>query len=612
MGTFDFGSANTNPRNSGNGYANMLLGVITQYSEQSHRIAWLIGHSEWDAYAQDSWRVNPRFTLDYGLRVTHFPPWYERNEMTAAFYPERYDPSKAARIYRPVCRNGAAGNVACSNANQAAIDPAKPGVFLPFQLAGTVVPGSGDITNGIIPNGPGNDGVYYQYNKLFWGPRVGMAWDVTGDHKQAVRAAFGMFYDFPRGGNSRFIGIPPVSFNQVVQNITMDELASFSSGGSLTFTQNLTNAPKASLEKDRHTLPTSYQFNAAYQRDIGFSTTAEVAYVGNFTRNSLRTYNLDELPLYVFADPNNQFNQAALSQNYLFTKFPGMGNITDFTEDQETLRYHSLQISVQRRYNRGLQMGLAYTLSKGMGMQGWDPYTANPDLTINMGGRSVRGGEDALRERYWGPTNVDRRHNLVLNYSYLVPTIMEGNRILSAVLRDWQIAGVTKVLSGTAVNPSCSNGSTRGVAYSLPSYTNGVAARCNLTGEPINAGQRVDVDPANPDLLTAKYFNLAAFAMATPQSATVGDFGNAPLGLLRNPTVVNWDVTLERRFPIGNHRGLRLMIQGYNIFNTIQWTTMNANLTFTGANNVQSSTTAGQYGGVINPRQFALSVRFDW
>ena len=76
------------------------------------------------------------------------------------------------------------------------------------------------------------------------------------------------------------------------------------------------------------------------------------------------------LPLNVFADPNNQFNQTALSQNYLFTKFRGMGNITDFTNDLETLRYHSMQLSVQRRLSHGLQMGLAYTLSKGMGMQG--------------------------------------------------------------------------------------------------------------------------------------------------------------------------------------------------------------------------------------------------
>jgi hypothetical protein len=122
----------------------------------------------------------------------------------------------------------------------------------------------------------------------------------------------------------------------------------------------------------------------------------------------------------------------------------------------------------------------------------------------------------------------------------------------------------------------------------------------------------VDVNPANPDPLTAKYFNLAAFAMPTPASATVGDFGSAPLGLLRNPTVSGWDLTLERRFPVGNRRGVRLMVQAYNLFNQVQWTTMNAALTFTGANNVQSSTTAGQYGTVINPRQIGLSIRFDY
>jgi hypothetical protein len=257
-------------------------------------------------------------------------------------------------------------------------------------------------------------------------------------------------------------------------------------------------------------------------------------------------------------------------------------------------------------------MGLAYTLSKGMGMQGWDPYTADPNLTINMGGTMTQGGPDALRERYWGPTSVDRRHNLTINYSYAIPTLMRHNRWASAALGNWQVSGVTKLLSGTAANLTCTNSTTRGVAYSLPSYTNTIASRCNLTGAPINAGTRVDVDPANPDPLTAKYFNVAAFAMPTPLSATVGDFGNAPLGLLRNPAVSEWDVTLERRFPIGNRRGLRLMVQAYNLFNQVEWTSMDTALTFTGANNVQSSTTAGQRGTVINPRQLGLTVKLDF
>src|SRR5207247_11049406 len=106
---------------------------------------------------------------------------------------------------------------------------------------------------------------------------------------------------------------------------------------------------------------------------------------------------------------------------------------------------------------------------------------------------------------------------------------------LRAAVGVWEVSGVSKLLSGTAVSPTCSNATTRGVAYSLPSFTNGIAARCNLTGQPINAGVRVDPNPSNPDPLTAQYFNLAAFAMPTPLNETVGDFGNAPLGILRIP-----------------------------------------------------------------------------
>jgi len=615
MGNYSFGSSSTNPLDSGNGYANMLLGVVTQYSEATNRVAWEVGHWEVDAYAQDSWRVSPRLTIDYGLRVTRNGAWYDENESTAAFYPELYDRSKAVRLYRPICTTGAAGNVACAGANQAAIDPANPGVTVPFQLAGTVVPGSGELLNGIRAGGTDNDGRYYDYPRARFGPRFGFAWDIHGDHKAALRGSTGIFYDFPRGGLGPFIGIPPVSYNQVVNNVTLDQIASFSKGGSLTFTQNPVGAGSAAVERKRYKLPVSYQVNVAYQRDIGFSTTAEAAYVGNFTRNGTRTFNLDVLPLYVFADPRNQFNQAALSPNYLYTKFPGMAAIIDFTNDLTTLSYHAAQFSVQRRLSQGLQMGLAYTLARGMGMQGWDPYTADPNLTINMGGTMVQGGPEALKTRYWGPTAVDRRHNLTVNYSYMIPTLGTNNRLLRAALGNWQVSGVSKLLSGTAVNPTCTNTTTRGVAYSLPSYTNGITSRCNLTGQPINAGQRVDLNPSSPDPVTAQYFNLAAFAMPSPSSATVGDFGNAPLGLLRNPTYSEWNVTLERRIPIkGTHgKGVRLQFQAYNLFNQVEFTVLNAAMTFTGNNNqTQTSTTAGTYSNVINPRQFGLTVRFDF
>ena len=104
-----------------------------------------------------------------------------------------------------------------------------------------------------------------------------------------------------------------------------------------------------------------------------------------------------------------------------------------------------------QRLSNTSSVGLAYTLSKGMGMQGWDPYTADPNLTFNAGGRMVQGGKEALRERYWGPTAVDRRHNLTVNYSYAIPTFFEDNRVLKAMLENWQRSNVVSRL-GTAAD----------------------------------------------------------------------------------------------------------------------------------------------------------------
>ena len=105
-----------------------------------------------------------------------------------------------------------------------------------------------------------------------------------------------------------------------------------------------------------------------------------------------------------------------------------------------------------------------------------------------------------------------------------------------------------------------------------------------LTGEPITSGYAVDTSLPEPD---QQHFNLAAFAMAAPFSSTVGNFGDAPLGLFRHPSWSNWDITLARRIPIPIGRGgsVRIQIQAYNIFNQVEFTNLNTDFEFTGTNN---------------------------
>ena len=78
------------------------------------------------------------------------------------------------------------------------------------------------------------------------------------------------------------------------------------------------------------------------------------------------------------------------------------------------------------------------------GITGYDPYT------------DEIGGEAAIRARYWGPTTDDRRHNLVINYSYDIPSFFDAP-VLKQLLSNWQISGVTKMLSGQAITPTCSS-----------------------------------------------------------------------------------------------------------------------------------------------------------
>ena len=71
--------------------------------------------------------------------------------------------------------------------------------------------------------------------------------------------------------------------------------------------------------------------------------------------------------------------------------------------------------------------------------------------------------------------------------------------------------------------------------------------------------------------------------MPAPLSATVGNFGNVPLGIMRNPGWWNWDLTLARRFPVhklGRDAQARIQLQLYNVLNLVQFTTVNTALGF--------------------------------
>ena len=134
MGNFNFGHDANNPLSTGNGYANMLLGVFTTYTELTNRVDRDVRHWQNDAYIQDNWRVTPRLTIDYGLRIQHSGSYFEVNEMNSGFFADQWNRSQAPRVYRLVCMDGRPGNQACAANLQRTIDPANPTRLSPERL----------------------------------------------------------------------------------------------------------------------------------------------------------------------------------------------------------------------------------------------------------------------------------------------------------------------------------------------------------------------------------------------------------------------------------------------------------------------------------------------
>ena len=621
-GVYNFGHDAQNPFSTGNGYANALLGVFTTYTELTNRVDPDRRHWYTEGYAQDSWRVKRNFTLDYGVRMTHTGAYHDARGGTAGFYEQGWKASQAARLYYPTCTTaGYTGNQTCAAGNQRAVDLANPGVLLPSAYIGNLVPGTGTLVNGMIVDGyPGmRKGEYFTFTPFVAAPRIGFAWDIKGDGKQALRASTGIFYAIPtRGFGDGWEAYyqpakPPAAFTRVVRWAQFSDIENFATSGKA-FVETPTAALVAGGEQ--RSLERSYNLNVTYQREIGFGTTAEIAYVGgwNYTAGRGVDINRPKNNVFLLSDPSRMFNGNALDTNFLRTVYPGMGAITKWVDqstgtpiNNNTLRYNSMQVSVQRRLRQGLQAGLAYTWANGVGWNSYSPDIIDADASGALN-----------RTFFWGPTSNNRVHNLNINYSYMIPAAAQGVSGVKWLLRDWQVSGVTKFLTGQATQPSCST-TASGIQNTNPTLTPGQTAKCVYTGEPVFTFTTDKSLPEDEQL----HFNPKAFAMAVPVSSTIGNFGNVPNGILRQPSFWNHDLTLARRFPItkGAHQvNARVQLQLYNIFNTAQFTSLSTGLAFADDPNVAgvdslllTSTQVGRYVNSTNPpREFGITVRLDF
>ena len=548
-GNYNFGDNPSNPFDTGFGFSNALLGVYNTFSQASNYAAGLYRYWNAEEFVQDTWKIRRNLTLDYGLRLAWYQPQYDTKLQTSTFDPNLWNPAKAPRLYQPAINP--------ANGQRAAFDPVA-NTYLPSFDIGLEVPGTGDPFNGICQAGTCVNKYLFKNRGPQWGPRFGIAWDVTGRGNIVVRTGGGIYYDRIQG-NRIFDSIanPPVIFTPTLQQNMV---------ASIDPKNVLIGPPSVTMADPTGKIPTTYQYQFGIQYRLPWNMALETNYVGTQARHLQDNRNINynafgqcylpqnQDPQRLAANPTALLGNNCKDANFL-KPYIGFGNINLY-ESASTSNYNALQVELRKRAAKGLFFGVAYTWSKSLGVAGNGIASTNDNTFVRP--------DQFTRQALYGPTSFDRRQVLAINYVYSTPKFAWGNAFSRLATDGWQISGVTQAQTGAPFTPG----------FSVQSASN-----INITGSSTE-GARIGIVPGcDPYTHLDDPFNrLNPACFTAPMPGSLGL--ESGINYLYGPGVINFDMAVQKEFAVKERVRFQFRVDAFNVFNHTNFNGYNSQLNF--------------------------------
>jgi len=497
---------------TGNALADFMLGEIGYTIIETPSLGSFYQNS-WAGYIQDDFKVGRRLVVNLGVRYQYAPFWTPTHQ---------YKLSDGTLTTGLVSWNAGQQSVLFPNAPPGLVYAGDPGI-----------PANGAYTD-----------------KTNWSPRTGFGWDLFGTGKTALRGGYGLYYEMPParynaapgtgvgipfGANGiyatihGFAGFPPANY---YPGPGLERNRSFESNYPITPISNgiLPIHPRNLMV---------HEYNLTLEQQLAHGVLLSAAYVGSRGRRLPWGRLINQA---VYMPGSSASTDARRVMNLaLPAGSPNVyGAITQLEFSAES-SYDALQFQARTRDWHGLTMQGNYTWS----------HTIDQEVGFRTG---YTAQDNNCIECEKGDTDIDRRHQLVLSYTYRTPSLTKAlgvdNVVARKIFDDWGFSGTSMFMTGNPFTIASANRDN--------SQTGNGVDRANVVGDwHLPSGRSLAERQA-------QYFNTAAFT-----SNAIGTFGNSGRNCVRGPGSYNTDLALLKHFPFGKEqqREVEFRFELFNAFN---------------------------------------------